>query len=250
MKQSRTHFELRADGKGYDLPKVLGPHSHHGGVRGLSRVLWKGHVLPSLDAVRFEHTSPAGAEGYPGTLRCAVTYILRRLPTGGSAFAVHIEAQTDAATPVNLTSHIYWNLNGERTRNTVHNHKLQVNADRFVETGDYSIPTGRLPAVDNTDLDYRCVTSHVALINNRISVVLSTNTMYEQTSIVLVYEYTLQFMTFCLIGVLYLKRSSSKPLSKLLSCDSLKMITKPSTLIKLSKPSFMLMLCTQYGNVD
>ena len=150
-----NHLSIFSDGKGYDLPKVLGPHSHHGGVRGLSRVLWKGHILPSLDAVRFEHTSPAGVEGYPGSLQCAVTYTLRHLPAGGTALVVELEAHADAATPVNLTSHIYWNLNGERTRNTVHNHKLQVNADRFVETGDFSIPTGRLPNVGNTDLDFR-----------------------------------------------------------------------------------------------
>lgn len=154
LKQN-DYFFGTSDGMGYDLPKNLGPHNIHGGVRGLSRVLWKGHILPSLDAVRFEYTSPAGDEGFPGTLKCSATYTLRHLSSGGSALSVDLEAHTDAATPVNMTTHIYWNLNGERSRQTIHNHLFQVNADRYVETGDYLIPTGHLVPVEDDPHDYR-----------------------------------------------------------------------------------------------
>ena len=123
----------------------------------MSRVLWKGHILPSLNAVRFEYTSPAGDEGFPGTLQCSATYTLRHLPTGGSSLAVDLEGQTDTTTPVNMTTHIYWNLNGERSRRTVHNHLFQVNADSYVETADYLIPTGQLVPVDNDPHDYRYI---------------------------------------------------------------------------------------------
>ena len=121
----------------------------------MSLALWKGHILPSLNAVRFKYTSPAGDEGFPGTLQCSATYTLRHLPSGGSALAVDLEAHTDAATPVNITTHIYWNLNGERSRRTVHNHLLHVNADRYLDTGECLIPTGYFVPVNNDPNDYR-----------------------------------------------------------------------------------------------
>ena len=56
--------------KEYTLSKNNGENCLHGGHLGLSRVLWDGKVLPAgrSDAllVEFTHTSPHGADGFPG----------------------------------------------------------------------------------------------------------------------------------------------------------------------------------------
>ena len=154
------------DGKGYDVQKTSGAHCVNGGVCGLSRVLWRGHILPDATtggseperSVIFEYTSGAGEEGFPDAINCTATYTLRHLSSGGAALIVSLEARANATTPVSLTSNVLWNLNGVRSRNRVHNHRLLVDADHFVETGDDPlVPTGRLVPVANTNLDFRYV---------------------------------------------------------------------------------------------
>lgn len=49
------------------------PGSLHGGGRGWDKVTWRAHKL-SDSAVKLTHRSPAGEEGYPGTVAASVTY--------------------------------------------------------------------------------------------------------------------------------------------------------------------------------
>lgn len=51
----------------------------------------------------------------------------------------------DYATPINLTNHTYWNLNG--LTGTVHNHKLLLNCSHYLPVTSSQIPTGNLKAV-------------------------------------------------------------------------------------------------------
>ena len=52
--------------------------------------------------------SPDGEEGYPGNLNVAVTFSV----SADNALSVHYIAETDKATPINLTNHAYFNLGG------------------------------------------------------------------------------------------------------------------------------------------
>ena len=64
-------------------------------------------------------------------------------------------ATTDAPCPVNLTNHCYWNLAGS---GTILNHELMIQADQFLAVDDGLIPTGEMPHVRGTPLDFTRLT--------------------------------------------------------------------------------------------
>lgn len=63
-------------------------------------------------------------QGYPGNLTETVTYLL----TADNELEITLEATTDAATPINLAQHTYFNLNGVQNTFTILNHYVQINA--------------------------------------------------------------------------------------------------------------------------
>lgn len=139
------------DGVEYTLPKNNGPNTLHGGVKGFDKVLWQ--VEPSENekgvALVLRYTSKDGEEGFPGNLKTKVTYTL----TDSDELAIEYEASTDKATPVNLTSHGYFNLAGQGTGDVLA-HELQINADRFTPVDKNLIPTAELRPVKGTPLDF------------------------------------------------------------------------------------------------
>lgn len=140
-------------GKEYSVAINNGPNHLHGGIkRSLDKVLWK--AVPSETdmgpAVTFRYTSPDGEEGYPGDLSIDVTYTL----THRDELRIEYKATTNKATPVNLTNHAYWNLGGAGSE-TVLNHELKLNCDKYTPTDDTLIPTGEIISVEGTPLDFR-----------------------------------------------------------------------------------------------
>src|SRR5271170_5783825 len=98
-------------GKEYTLPKNDGPNTLHGGVIGFNKVFWQATPWESEDGVGviLRYTSEDGEEGFPGNLETKVTYTL----SDSNELSIAYEATTDQATPVNLTSHSYFNLVGQ-----------------------------------------------------------------------------------------------------------------------------------------
>jgi aldose 1-epimerase len=144
--------EFTLDGKRYRVATNNGPNHLHGGVVGFDKKLWK--ATPRLGdrgpAVDFEIVSPAGDEGYPGTLAVKATYTL----TPDGELWVEMTATTDAPTLVNLAHHSYWNLAGHAS-GKVHGHELTVVADRYLPVDATSIPTGEFAPVEGTPFDLR-----------------------------------------------------------------------------------------------
>ena len=135
------------DGTEYLLAANNGPNSLHGGNVGFSKRNWSWQLEGDC-AVRFEYVSPDGEEGYPGTLRAAVTYTL----DDDNGLTLDFLATTDRATVVNLTNHSYFNLAG---RGDIRDHVVTLHADAFLPVDALSIPLGELRAVAGTPMDLR-----------------------------------------------------------------------------------------------
>jgi len=151
------------DGVEYDKLAINNGENHlHGGIKGFDKVVWDDEPVrrPNGVGVKLSYLSRDGEEGYPGNLKATVTYVL----TNDNELRIEYEATTDKATPVNLTHHGYWNLTcGQRD---IIGHVLTLNADRFTPVDKGLIPTGELPAVKGTVMDFTKPTAIGARIEN------------------------------------------------------------------------------------
>ena len=144
------------DGAAYEIPLNDGSHTLHGGPSGFDQKLWTATLLPN--AIEFTVTSPAGDQGYPGTLTVTARYSLL-----GNTLRVHYTATTDAPTVVNVTNHAYFNLTGDSS-GLILDHEIQLPAAAYTPTDAGLIPTGELAPVEGTPFDFRASTR----IGNRI----------------------------------------------------------------------------------
>jgi len=140
------------DGTTYHLPRNDGPNHLHGGRRGFDKVVWQAQPFRNSRGVglALSYTSPDGDEGYPGTLTAMVHYLL----TDGDELVVDYEATSDAATPVNLTQHSWFNLAGAGGGDIL-SHELTIAADAFTPVDSTLIPTGVIAPVEGSPFDFR-----------------------------------------------------------------------------------------------
>ncbi len=138
------------DGREYQLSINNGPNHLHGGNCGFDKQVWDASAFADTSGagVIMKLISPDGEEGYPGNLSATVTYTL----TDRDELICRIEAVTDKPTPVNLCNHTYFNLNGGRS--SVLEHILEINARQYTEVNDQLIPTGNLPSVAGSPMDF------------------------------------------------------------------------------------------------
>lgn len=135
------------DGTVYTLKANNGAHHLHGGPQGFGRCFWTPEYVDDT-SVTFHLFSPDGDEGYPGNLNTTLTYSVV-----GNALILDYAAASDKPTPVNLSNHAYFNLNGGE--NAVLNHRVTLSASRRVDVDETLIPTGKLVDVAGTAYDFR-----------------------------------------------------------------------------------------------
>ena len=141
-----TGAEMTLDGVAYRLTKNRGEHMIHGGTVGFHRRIWDAAL--DGDRLVLSLRSEDGEEGFPGAIEVTVTYSL----DADNGLRIEYRAVPDKKTPINITSHAYFNLNGG---GSVLDHTAWVDADRYTALDPGGIPTGEILSVEGTFLDFR-----------------------------------------------------------------------------------------------
>lgn len=138
------------DGEEYTLAANNGKNHLHGGLKGFDKVVWDASVADDkVPSLTLKYLSKDGEEGYPGKLNVTVQYTL----TNDDELKIEYNAETDRATPVNLTNHSYFNLTGD-VNNTILEHTLMLDADNYTPVDSTLIPTGQIKSVKGTPFDF------------------------------------------------------------------------------------------------
>ena len=125
----------------------------HGGFDRYEKKLWNARKIKTKNGlgIEFSRLSPDGEQGMPGNLNVRVVYSL----TQNNELTCEYFAETDKATPVNLTNHAYFNLKGYKG-GLIYDQELQLDCSRFVEVSEKLIPTGKMLEVsENPAFDFR-----------------------------------------------------------------------------------------------
>jgi aldose 1-epimerase len=141
-----------SQGKKVELTSNDSGNHLHGGKIGFNRVIWAvGEVSVEKEkvSVRLSYLSRDGEEGYPGNVKVDVTYTL----TNSNELLIEYRAEPERDTPINMTSHSYFNLSGAYKEDIL-THRLQMKADRVLELSDDKVPTGRLIPSEGTAFDF------------------------------------------------------------------------------------------------
>ncbi len=143
-----ANAKFTLDGKTYTLAANNKGNSLHGGNKGYDKVYW--NIGKQGDSsLKLTYQSKDGEEGYPGNLTIEVIYTL----TADNSLKIDYTATTDKLTPVNLTSHCYFNLSAGKD-STILNHELELKADKYTPVNDSLIPTGKIEAVKGGPMDF------------------------------------------------------------------------------------------------
>lgn len=137
------------DGIAYALDINEGEHHLHGGFNGFSARLWTAVAGTDEERafIQLETRSPDGESGYPGNVAVSARFTLS--PTGD--LRVVYKGTSDKATPLSITSHPYFNLQG---RGNVLGHVLRLRSDTVLPVGAGRIPSGPPVFVSGTVLDF------------------------------------------------------------------------------------------------
>ena len=138
------------DGREVIVAPNEGRNQLHGGPVGFDKRTWT-LVSHTPTELVLSLSSEDGDQGYPGHMETTVRYQL------GDALDLRIvlEATVSAPCPVNLTSHAYFNLDGDAADGDIRAHRLRIPARQFLPVDAESIPTGERRDVAGTGFDFR-----------------------------------------------------------------------------------------------
>ena len=138
------------DGKEYKLAQNNKKNHLHGGPTGFHVRVWDAEQV-SENEVRMRYVSADGEEGFPGQLDMEVSFIL----SDDNEFMIKYKGTTSKKTIVNMTHHLFVNLDGlVDPCSSIEDHLLTLNAKFYLPTDDTQIPTGEIKKVDGTPFDF------------------------------------------------------------------------------------------------
>lgn len=127
----RGNFNV--DGVNYQIECNENNNTLHSGTKGF----WnKTFILNSItkDTIIFSLNTNLDSDGFPGNKETTIVY--RLLDNG---LRIEFNLKTDMNTPVNLTNHAYFNLNGF---GSILDHDLYINSNSIINVDSESIPIG------------------------------------------------------------------------------------------------------------
>ena len=140
--------QFSIDGTTYHTdPNFLGKHTLHGGAEGIGKRVWQIEEL-SKNSVVLLLNDPDGKMGFPGNAIHRCTYTLNE----GGVLRIEFQSTCDAPTPINLTHHSYFTLDGA---DDCLKTELQIEADTYLPVSDELIPHGAPEQVADTPFDFR-----------------------------------------------------------------------------------------------
>jgi len=144
-----AYGKFKIDDEEYQLELNTGDGKHHlhGGNIGFANQKWASRI--DGESVVFSYLSADGEAGYPSELMAKVHYTLN----DENELNISLSAWSSAPTIVNLTNHTYFNLKGEG-QGDILDHKLRVNASRFLPATNELITTGVMAPVADTPMDF------------------------------------------------------------------------------------------------
>ena len=143
--------QFSLDGKTYQVPQNDKTNALHGGTQGFDKRVWKAEPSDANGwvGVKLTYLSPDGEMGFPGNLKTEVTYSLNEK----NELRIQYHATTDKPTVLNLTNHSYFNLAGAGNGDVL-KQVAMMHASHYTPVNEKLIPTGELPAVKGTPMDF------------------------------------------------------------------------------------------------
>ncbi|MBO9448319.1 aldose epimerase family protein [Ruegeria sp. R14_0] len=138
-----ARFDL--EGQSFELSANEGKNTLHGGAEGLSKQFWD-LEQSAQNAVLLRYVSHDRESGFPGEVRFEV-----RISLHFPRLVYSITAMPDQPTPISIAQHNYYTLGAS---DGVDQHTLGLASDRFLEIDDRGIPTGRVRATKESELDF------------------------------------------------------------------------------------------------
>lgn len=135
------------DGRTFFLSKNENGSTLHGGAVGFGKQFWS-VASATHDTVALQLVSPDGDQGFPGEVAATATYRV-----AGPALHLVFDAHTTKPTPLSLSAHPYFNLDGVGARDCL-DHRIEILAAAFLPTDEKQIPTGELRPVTGTVFDF------------------------------------------------------------------------------------------------
>lgn len=137
------------NGADYTLDANDGPQCLHGGFNGYDKRLWDYTPDAKANGVIFSLVSPHMDQGFPGQVMITVAYAL----TDENELRIRYCAVPDQDTPINMTNHSYFNLNGHGDGSCL-DHEAVIYAGFMTESREGVYPNGNILSVRDTPFDF------------------------------------------------------------------------------------------------
>ena len=131
----------------YSLAKNCGENNLHGGAQGFDKRVWQAKEIEN--GVEMTLFSKDLEEGYPGDVSTSVTFSL----SNDNELSIDYKAATNKDTPLSLTNHTYFNLDGFAS--TVEKHVAKVNTHKRQVMDETGAGTGEVLDISNLADDLR-----------------------------------------------------------------------------------------------